>query len=138
MSPVSPCRPAAALRGRAQVLVVEDDAVLGALVADALRLDGIGAAVARSGSEALRLAGEVRPACVLLDLHLPDMDGAAFVDVYRAHGGAAVPIVLCTGVEAATATRETKRLGAAGLLAKPFDLDALAALVSRYACPAPS
>ena len=122
-------------RGLDTVLVVEDDPVLGALVVRVLREDGYPVAQARHGAEALRLARQEHPACVLLDLDLPDMDGAAFVAAFRAAGGAAgaVPIVLCTGLDARAAARETERLGAVGFLTKPYDLDALTALVGRFA-----
>ena len=106
------------------VLVVEDDAVLAALLEDTLADLGHRVAVARNGTEALHLVRGGRPACILLDLQMPVMDGAAFVAAYRiqvqaqAHGGvgamagdrsdgSAAPVILLMGLgsDEAAATR---------------------------------
>ena len=140
------------------VLVVEDDAVLAALLEDTLADLGHRVAVAHDGTEALRVVRGGRPACILLDLHLPGMDGAAFVAAYRAllqarpevhaRGGDAAggdeaggeagddggpaPVILLTGLSSDEAAGHAARLGVAGVLTKPYDLDVLAALVERH------
>ena len=129
------------------ILVVEDDPAIGALVAETLRGEGHRVALAGDGAEALHLALAGRPACILLDLHLPVMDGPAFLEAYRrvlspaaSQAGAAaaadadgpVPVIISTALTGAEAAREAERLGAAGFLTKPYDLETLIALVREF------
>jgi CheY-like chemotaxis protein len=123
-----------AARVPARVLVVEDDQALGELVAAALGAEGHAAAVARRGTTALHLLElEGRPDVVLLDLGLPDMTADEFARRYRALPGPHAPLVVVSGADAVAAAEATERLGAAGFVAKPFDLDALLDVVARHA-----
>jgi signal transduction histidine kinase len=56
---------------------------------------------AATGAEGLALVRDARPACVLLDFHLPDMDAGEFLDALRRQGGGRlpVPVVTLTGQE---------------------------------------
>jgi CheY-like chemotaxis protein len=57
------------------VLVVDDDAGILQALGAALRARGLRVAVARDGKEALEVTARERPAAVILDLGLPDIDG---------------------------------------------------------------
>jgi CheY-like chemotaxis protein len=108
----------------AHVLVVDDDATIRALVAEALDLEGHSAEGAATGEEALGKVRGRKPDLVLLDLAMPDMDGAEFVQACRADPEYAdVPIVLMTA--ACDVERRSDELKAQGALAKPFTLDQL-------------
>src|SRR5256885_9153131 len=63
------------------VLVVDDERNIRALVARVLGQDQVEVHGAATGKEGLQMADEVSPDLVLLDLRLPDMDG---MDVLRA------------------------------------------------------
>src|SRR5688500_3560281 len=143
-SPDEPVQPAGKRGGGGggalgRVLVVEDDAALAALLEATLADLGHQVAVAHDEAAALRVVAAGRPACILLDLHLPVMDGAAFLAAYRAQaqdqsGGGAVrevvggispaPVILLTGLSNDEAAGHATRLGVAGFLTKPYDLDA--------------
>ena len=75
------------------------------------------------------------PDLLLVDLHLPLMDGATFVRNYHAAPGAAHPpapvVVMSADSDAAFAASEREALGIVGWLPKPFDLEELVALVLR-------
>ena len=58
-----------------RILVVEDNAKNMKLVRDVLRAAGYRTLEASTGGQALMLATEHRPALVLMDIRLPDMDG---------------------------------------------------------------
>ena len=59
-----------------RVLIVEDEPMLRHALADMLEAKGIRVAgEARDGHEAVRLASELRPEVVLMDLRMPGMDG---------------------------------------------------------------
>ena len=86
-----------------------------------------------SGGEALTTALEWRPDLILLDVMMPVMDGPATLSRLRQKRSTAqIPVVFMT---ARTQTREVeqfKALGAAGVIAKPFDPMALASEVRHF------
>ena len=113
------------------MLVVEDDRGIADLVAAALGAEGHRPTLAGRGTAALGLLERDGPPpdVVLLDLGLPDMDADEFVRRYRALPGPHAPLIVFSAVDAVVAAQATERLGASGLLTKPFDLDTLLAVV---------
>lgn len=84
----------------AEVLIVEDDADIAALLARRIGRRGHLARVAATGSSALAQAGAHPPDLVLLDLRLPDMDGWEVLDRLRDHEALAqVPVLVVSMVE---------------------------------------
>ena len=67
-----------------QILVVDDDPSILALVAEILRDEGYEVATARNGAEALERVAETVPAVLVTDLMMPVMDGSALVRAWRA------------------------------------------------------
>lgn len=86
-----------------------------------------------SGEEALEVASRWKPALILLDVMMPQMDGPATLARLRESVDLhATPVVFITA-RTQTAERETLlALGAAGVIAKPFDPMTLAASVRDY------
>ena len=77
-----------------RVLVVEDDPKIAALLLSYLRDEGLDAASAHDGHEALRLIQQQTPDAVVLDWMLPGMDGIALCQAVRAFSD--VPILMLT------------------------------------------
>jgi len=108
------------------VLIVDDHPV----VRRGLRVlldvqDGIEVAgEAGDGATALALDAEHAPDVILLDLKLPGMDGIAVLGELKARGSAARVLVLTSATEPASASLAV-RSGAAGVLYKDVDPDAL-------------
>jgi two-component system, chemotaxis family, chemotaxis protein CheY len=123
-----------------QILVVEDDAAIRALVSEVLRDDGYDVCEATNGAEALEYVGEHRPDLIVLDLMMPVMDGWTFVEECRRQSRCSeVPIVVTSASHDLPKTADRLRsYGVRTCLAKPFDLDGLLALVERYAPSAPA
>jgi signal transduction histidine kinase/CheY-like chemotaxis protein len=101
------------------VLVVDDDATVRELVARHLERAGFSVVMANGGQEALRLARELKPSAMTLDIMMPDIDGWTVLAAVKGDPAlAAIPVVLMTIVE------EKNRgfaLGAADYLVKPVD-----------------
>jgi CheY-like chemotaxis protein len=112
----------------ARVLVVDDDEAIRGMVSQALAFEGYAVEAAADGAEALVAIARDRPALVLLDMRMPVLDGWAVVRELRARS-IEVPVVVMTAARDARAWAED--VGAAGHLAKPFDLDDLFAVVER-------
>ncbi|MFD6432103.1 response regulator [Streptomyces venezuelae] len=115
-----------------RVLVVDDDFMVAKLhsryVAAVAGFTVVG--VAHTGAEAVRLAGDLRPDLVLLDVYLPDMDGIAVLRELRAAeerepGREPVDALFITAARDAEVVRAALRAGALHYLIKPFNQAAL-------------
>jgi DNA-binding response OmpR family regulator len=110
-----------------RILVVDDDAKTVELVKLYLNRDGYKVLVAYNGNEALRLAKEVRPDLIVLDLMLPGMDGLEVCSALRAESD--VPIIMLTAKTAEQDRLLGLDLGADDYVTKPFSPKELAARV---------
>ena len=108
------------------VLIVDDHPVVRRGLRVLLEVqDGIEVAgEAGDGATALALAAEHAPDVILLDLKLPGMDGIAVLNELRSRDSAARVLVLTSATEPASASLAV-RSGAAGVLYKDVDPDAL-------------
>ena len=86
-----------------------------------------------TGDDALAwLAGGGAPSLILMDLTLPGLSGAAFLERLKENSAwRAIPVVLISGQENLKAT--SQRLGADGCLRKPFELKKLFDTVRQFA-----
>jgi len=102
------------------VLVVDDERNIRALVARVLGQDQVEVHGAATGKEGLQMADEVSPDLVLLDLRLPDMDG---MDVLRALRTRypEVAVIIITGFGQIQSAVEAIKVGATDYLEKPFE-----------------
>jgi two-component system, OmpR family, response regulator len=104
------------------ILVVDDDPDIARFVEVNLRSAGYDVAVAGDGEEALERAGELRPDLVLLDVMMPGLDGPATLEALRRLPAAAgTPVVFMTARVQAHEIARYRELGAADVIAKPFD-----------------
>jgi two-component system OmpR family response regulator len=112
---------------RCQVLVVEDDTETREALAAVLDRAGYAVVTACDGLDALtHLTCARRPDVIILDLHMPELDGWALVRELRAVR-AGIPIIVTTA-----------RHDAGGLdlpcLEKPYRMQTLLALVAQHVC----
>jgi len=109
-----------------RILVVDDEAANLRLLEHALTLAGYTDVVCTTDpEEAVSLAREVEPDLLLLDLHLPGLDGLAALAQIRevARPGTFLPVVILTADITLQAKRRALAAGADDLLTKPFDRD---------------
>jgi two-component system, OmpR family, response regulator MprA len=81
---------------------------------------------ATDGEEALELIDARRPQAILLDVHMPLLDGPALAQKMRGRG-INVPLVVMTA--GANARRWAERMGATAYLPKPFTVDQLTSVM---------
>src|SRR5262249_8034397 len=82
-----------------------------------------------------RLARELRPAAITLDVMMPGMDGWAVLTALKADPNVAdIPVIMLTIVDD---KNMGYALGAADYLTKPIDWDRLAAILQKYRCAPP-
>jgi len=110
------------------ILIVDDDPTILEVVADLLDLEGYPVATASNGAEALRALGRGVPRLVLLDMRMPVLDGWGFARAARAAGHQLRIVVMSAAHDVQQWAEE---IGAAGHVAKPFEMDELLDEVRR-------
>ncbi len=118
------------------ILLIEDDPGIRDSIADCLEFEGYQVAGAANGEEGLRyLRSSPLPALIILDLIMPVMNGAQFLERMRQDDTlAAIPVVVMT----AAIVPGGPSLSANERLAKPFELAELLRVVERFVGPAAS
>jgi adenylate cyclase len=116
------------------ILVIDDDATARELIADHLKAEGFSVATAAGGAEGLKLAKELRPTAITLDVIMPDLDGWSVLAALRQDPELAeIPVIMITIVDE---RRRGIALGAAGYLTKPIDRERLRREIGRFRAPA--
>jgi len=110
-----------------RILIVDDEAHIVELVRLYLERDGFRVDSASDGAQGLRLSRELRPALVILDLMLPEVDGLEVCRQVRAESD--VPIVMLTARDEDIDKIVGLELGADDYLTKPFNPRELVARV---------
>ena len=110
-----------------RILVVDDDPQILRALRINLRARGYEVDAADSGAAALRSAAAHPPDLVVLDLGLPDMDGAEVIRGLR--GWSTVPIIVLSGRAGGTDKVEALDAGADDYVTKPFGVDELLARI---------
>jgi two-component system, OmpR family, response regulator len=111
-----------------RLLLVEDDAMIGAAAREGLRQEGHAVDWVRDGAQAEAAAANDVYDLVLLDLGLPRRDGLSVLRSLRQKGHD-VPVLIITARDAVSDRVSGLDAGADDYLVKPFDLDELAARV---------
>jgi signal transduction histidine kinase/DNA-binding response OmpR family regulator len=117
------------------VLVIDDDPVQRDLMRRFLSKEGFCVRSADSGQQGLRLARELIPIAITLDVMMPDMDGWAVLKELKADMVLRdVPVIMLTMVDD---TERGFRLGAADYVTKPVNRRRLSKILKQYSCSTP-
>ncbi len=118
------------------VLVIDDDPASRDLVMRHLTRAGYRTHGAAGGASGLKLARELKPAAITLDVLMPDMDGWAVLSALKSDPELAdIPVIMATILDEKPLSLA---LGASDYITKPIDRDRLTALMRRYASSADS
>ena len=109
------------------ILVVDDDPQIRRALEVNLRARRYDVRSAPDGRQALLLAGRARPDLIVLDLGLPDMDGADVITGIRGWSG--TPIIVLSGRADSTDKIRALDAGADDYVTKPFEIEELFARV---------
>ncbi len=109
---------------------MDDEAATRELMERFLAREGFRVVTAAGGEEGLRLARQVKPDVITLDVMMPGMDGWAMLGALKHDPDvASIPVVMLTFVDDKTLGYA---LGAAAYLTKPIDRDRLVAALTPY------
>ena len=102
-----------------RVLFVEDDPTVAQMYRLKLELDGYQVIMAKDGEEGLRLANEIEPDIVFLDIRLPKVDGFAVLEGLRSREETRnVPVVILSNYGEQELVERGLKLGALEYLIK--------------------
>jgi DNA-binding response OmpR family regulator len=122
-----------------QILLVEDDSGLAAMVSDSLRARRYSVWHASSALDAQAAVDAVRPDVIVLDLMLPDANGLTLCSELKRR--AAAPVIICSATRRKDDAVIGFQLGADDFVRKPFTIDELQARIDlalrRGATPSP-
>jgi len=113
-----------------EILVIEDDPLQAHEIADFLGRSGFTVSKRGGGSDSLHCITGIDPSVVIVDFHLPDIDGVTIAErIHRLVPQAAV--ILISGRIDSVPTDILDRCGVAAFLRKPISLGSLRQLVSK-------
>ena len=119
--------------GRQIAIVVDDDAMIRAILRSSLTSIGLEVHLASHGYEAVGLAGRLRATMILLDLAMPALDGVSACTQIRALPGYAhTPIIVLTAAINPLISQAALDAGATMIMRKPFQPASLLQALSPY------
>ncbi len=111
------------------VLVIDDDVAVHDLLRDLLEKEGFKVASAASGKEGIKLAYQLRPAIITLDVYMPDSDGWTVLTTLKADPQlASIPVIMISISD----QRQRGYAMGAEYLTKPIDREQLIAVLAKY------
>ena len=117
----------------ARILIVEDDPASMDLALRIVRLEKHEPITTADGETALAMARAVRPDLILLDLHIPKLDGWGFVKQFRLEPWAKRVPVIAVSASATPPERERAlRTGCDDFLPKPYYPEQMRAMLEKY------
>jgi len=110
----------------AKILVVDDEALLRAMLRDALEEAGYAVVLAENGRDGIASAKADRPDCILLDVMMPGLDGYQTCAAIKADPDLAdIPVLLISATTDLRVVDRAEQVGAAEVLPKPVPMEQL-------------
>jgi two-component system, OmpR family, response regulator len=107
-----------------QILIIDDEAGVRELLADALKLAGFDTLTAADAMIAQTMLRTTKPDLLIVDINMPLMDGFEFIERIRSNGDQTPALMLSARADRADVTRGLT-LGADDYVTKPFGLEEL-------------
>jgi two-component system response regulator FixJ len=112
------------------VHLVDDDEAIRRSVGFMLKTSGHQVRTHESGIDLLKVAGQLEPGCILLDIRMPSMDGLEVQQRLR-EKGVSLPVIIMTGHGDVNLAVKAMRAGAADFIEKPFEKAVLIDALNR-------
>jgi two-component system response regulator MprA len=109
-----------------KILVVEDDPAVRELFLDVLATEKYAVHTATNGEEALTQTRSLNPDLILLDIHMPKLDGVSFCKAIRDDQRTQdIPVIFITAYNSRERREEAIAAGGDDFMGKPFKIDEL-------------
>lgn len=126
--------PASCLAGK-HILLVEDNEINQMLVKYTLSPTGADVDVCDTGTQALQQLQQKTYDIILMDIHMPELDGLQTTNIIRNELKLKTPILAMTALEVDSEIQKCMLAGMNGSVPKPFTLEALGAAISVFVLP---
>lgn len=114
------------------ILIVDDEPHMLRVTELSLRRGGYSLLIARNGREAIELAERMRPALIVMDVQMPEMDGLTALKILKESPDTnGIPVIMLTARGHAVTRATAEGTGAAEFLTKPFSPSQLLATVQQ-------
>lgn len=122
-------------KAKRTVLIIDDDASTREIISRFLSKDGFRTVSASNGESGLKLAKQVHPTAITLDVMMPGVDGWTVLAELKADPDLAdIPVIVVTILDEKDMGYS---LGAADYMTKPIDRERLLAIVRKHCCDSP-
>jgi DNA-binding NtrC family response regulator len=123
----------------ANILVVDDELGIRALLSDILSDEGHTVELAENAAQARTMREQCQPDLVLLDIWMPDVDGVTLLKEWGANGQLNMPVIMMSGHGTIDTAVEATKVGAYAFLEKPITMQKLLkSIESALIKPAPA
>jgi CheY-like chemotaxis protein len=114
------------------ILVVEDNALNAKLLRDVLQARGYAVAETTTAEEGIEVARARQPSLILMDIHLPGMDGISALQILKQDDATRhIPVIAVTASAMPMERKEILAAGFDGYQAKPLSVKALMAELAK-------
>lgn len=105
--------------GATKIAIVEDDGVIRQMYRMKFEGEGFEVEVAENGKDGVALVQHMKPDIILLDMHMPEMDGVTALTKIRAEKwGKDIPVIVLTNLGEEESPKNLRALGINGYIVK--------------------
>ncbi|MDR0955915.1 MAG: response regulator [Candidatus Nomurabacteria bacterium] len=102
-----------------KIAIIEDDQTISGMYRMKFEAEGFNALIASNGTAGIELVARERPDIILLDLNMPELNGAeALKQIRRLPGCIDIPVIILTNLGEEEAPKDLRTLGIAGYIVK--------------------
>lgn len=95
-----------------KIAIIEDDPVISQMYRMKFEADGFEVQLANNGDRGVHMVEQVLPDIILMDLQMPEMDGAtALATIRKTDWGKDIPVIILTNLGEEEAPKEIRNLG---------------------------
>lgn len=102
-----------------KIAIIEDDPVISQMYRMKFESEGFDVEIANNGQRGVEMVRNYRPSIILLDLKMPEMEGAEALREIRGHDwGKKIPVIILTNTGEDESPKELRSLGISGYIVK--------------------
>jgi CheY-like chemotaxis protein len=118
------------------ILLVEDNAINQMLVKYTLSSSGADIDICETGTKALEKLHQNSYDVILMDIHMPELDGYQTTEIIRNELKLQTPILAMTALSVSSEEEKCRKVGMNGSVPKPFTIESLTSALAKFISPA--